>query len=181
MFKHLLRGAGVAAAASALAAAVAVPAHADTEYFDDRTGDTGWAGDIGVVKVANSSAGNTRIGVRAWVGEFSPGDLFTVWFDTNRHDPGPEYKVAMYADSDGFALRRLDVFGERGRIVPCAGLRASADSAGLEEISVAVPRSCMGSPQAVRVSLRARYLDPHGAEITDWAPAERSFYGPVTR
>lgn len=181
MIKQALRGAGVAAASALAVAAVAVPAHADTRYFADRVGDTGWAGDISKVKVANSSAGNTRIGVRAQVGEYDPGDLFTFWFDTNRNNPGPEYKVAAYANSDGPQLQRLEAFGERGRAVPCRGLRATADAFGPEEVSVAVPRSCMGSPRAVGVSLRARYHDDHGQEIVDWAPSERRFYAAVTR
>ena len=181
MLKHTLRGITAAAGATVLAVAMAAPASAATRYFADEPGDTGGAGDITVVKVANSSEGNTRIGVRAQVGEFSPGDSFTVWFDTRRSDRGPEYKVDLVANSDAFGLARVETFRSRGTAVRCSGLRVTADALTAREIAISVPRSCMGSPRKVRVSLKAQYLDADGAATVDWAPAQRTFFGSVSR
>lgn len=181
MIKHTLRGVTAAAGATLLTLALAAPASAATRYFADEPGDTGGAGDITVVKVANSSAGNTRIGVRAQVGEFSPGDSFTAWFDTRRSDRGPEYKVEAIANSDAFGLARVETFRSRGTPVTCSGLRVTADALTAREIAISVPRSCMGSPRTVRVALKAQYVDADGETTVDWAPAKRKFFGSVSR
>lgn len=180
MSTPILRGAAAAAASLLTTVAVALPAHADTRTFTDRAGDTGTGADITSVKVANGSGGGHRIAVRADVGQLGFEDFFTFWFDTASLDAGPEYKVVVYPNSDGIQLRVLDEFGDKGRAVRCDGLRARADAFGPDEVSVSVPRSCMGYPGNVRVSLRGRYVDD-GHRVTDWAPAERKFFAWVPR
>lgn len=171
----VLRGAAVAAASILTSVAVALPAQADTRTFSDRAGDTGTSADITTVKVANGSGGGARIAVRADVGQLTIFDFYTFWFDTAPLDAGPEYKVVVNPDSDGLQLRVLDEFGEKGRVVACQGLRAHADTDGPAEVSVSVPRSCLGDPGKVRVSLRGRYVND-GHQVTDWAPAKRKFF-----
>jgi len=180
MSTHLRRGAAVGAASLLTTVAVALPAQADTRTFTDRAGDTGTGADITWVKVANGSGGGHRIAVRAEIGQLGIEDFFTFWFDTASLDAGPEYKVVVYPNSDGIQLRVLDEFGEKGRGVRCEGLRARADAFGPDEVSVSVPRSCMGYPGKVRVSLRGRYVDD-GHQVRDWAPAERKFFDWVQR
>ncbi|HEY5847568.1 MAG TPA: hypothetical protein VIT42_12340 [Microlunatus sp.] len=179
MSHRILRGAAVTAA-SILSLAVAVPAHADARTFSDPNNDAGIHDDITLVKVANGSGGGSRVAVRADVGPVHPGDFFTFWFNTRADDPGPEYKVVVNPGSDGIELRRLEEFGDRGTLVPCNKLRASADVFSSDDISVSVPRSCMDNPGSVRVSLRARYLDD-GHQVSDWAPDERKFFAAVPR
>lgn len=172
----VLRGAAVAAASLLTSLAVMLPAQADTKTFRDRAGDTGTSADMTTVKVANGSGGGARLAVRAKVGQLTIFDFYTFWFDTASLDAGPEYKVVVNPDSDGIQLRVLDEFGNKGRVVRCDGLRARADTSGPAEVSVSVPRSCLGDPGKVRVSLRGRYLND-GHQVTDWAPRERKFFG----
>ena len=175
MSTHLVRGAAMAAASVLTTLAVALPAHADSRVFADRAGDTGNAADITTVKVANGSGDGHRVAVRADVGQLRIGDYYTFWFDTVSSNPGPEYKVVVYPNSDGIGLQRLNEFGEQGTAVRCDGLRATADAFAEDVVRVSVPRSCMNYPGAVRVSLRARFLDD-GHRIVDWARAERQCF-----
>lgn len=177
MLKHLVRSAATGAVALSVLA-VAAPAHADTTVFRDRANDTGSSADITRVKVANGSGGGARIAVRASTGELGLDDLFTIWYDTNRGDAGPEYKFVVLPDSDTIELRRLESFGDAGTVVPCDGIRASADTDGPDEIHVSIPRRCMGNPGTIRVSLRGRYV-VDGDRVRDWAPSERRFFGSV--
>ncbi|HWJ52548.1 MAG TPA: hypothetical protein VNT24_04130, partial [Propionibacteriaceae bacterium] len=64
--------------------------------------------------------------------------------------------------------------------IKCDGLRVQAD-AGNEDAPFAkiiVPRSCLGTPSKVRVSVVGIYEDP---DIVDWAPGEERFYPWVNR
>ena len=180
MSRPVLRAAAVAGAAVITSVAFSLPASADTRTFQDARGDTGTPADITAVKVANGSGGGHRVAVRAEVGQLGIEDFFTFWLDTRPSDAGPEYKVVVYPNSDGIQLRRLDDFGEAGTAVPCDRLRARADAFGPDVVSISVPRSCMGNPGRIRVSVRGRYVDD-GHQVRDWAPAERSFFGWVNR
>jgi hypothetical protein len=180
MSHHVRRGTAVAAASLILTLTAALPAYADTRTFHDRAGETGTSADITEVKVANGSGGGHRVAVRAEVGKLEVEDFFTFWFDTRPSNAGPEYKFVVYPNSGLTHLRRIEEFGEMGTAVRCDGLRAAADAFGPDVVSVSVPRSCLHYPDEVRVSLRGRYVDD-GHQVTDWAPAERQFFGWVNR
>jgi hypothetical protein len=75
---------------------------------------------------------------------------------------------------------RIEKFGQQGRAVPCDGLRGRGDVYGPKTVSVTVPRSCVGDPDKVRVSVRG-YFDVKGPNVVDWAPGFKKLGGWVRR
>ncbi len=163
----------VATGALALLAAVVTmtPAHADVVAFRDK------GGHLTTVKVSHS---NHRVAVKAHVGKMEIGDYFTFWLDTESDNPGPEFKTEVYPNSDGISVLRVENFSDDGRRVPCDGFRAAADVDGPRTVKISVPRSCIGDPDRVRVSVRA-YYDVAGPNIVDWGPTTRAFFDWVWR
>lgn len=147
------------------------PAQADVRTFRDK------GGHITTVKVSHSA---TYVRVKAAVGRMTAGSHFTFWLDTLAKNAGPEYKMDIYPNSDGLAVLRVGNFTDKGKVVACPGFRASADIFGPRVVSIAVPRSCIGNPSKVRVSVRG-YYDVPGPNIIDWAPGRRHFFGWVHR
>jgi hypothetical protein len=152
-------------------AATLTPAHADVVAFRDK------GGHLTTVKVSHS---NHRVAVKAHVGKMDIGDYFTVWLDTDSDNPGPEYKTEVYPNSDGLSVLRVGNFGDDGRRMRCDGFRAAADVSGPRTVKISVPRSCIGDPDRVRVSVRAHY-DVAGPNLVDWGPTTRAFFGWVWR
>jgi ribosomal protein S28E/S33 len=171
------RGIALAAASVLLSLTALSPAHADTTIFRDRLGDTGVRGDITTVRVKH---GAYRVTVAVSPGRVKIGDFFRFWLDTRAGNAGPEYKVEVYPNSDGIGLMRVDAFGQTGVRVRCDGLRATADIYAPAEVSISVPRSCLGTPRKVRVSVRGEYAY-RGPNVVDWAPARRTFFAWVPR
>jgi hypothetical protein len=170
---HLVRATAIAAASLFTAAAVALPAYADSRTFHDKVGDTGVSGDIKTVRVNHSEH---RLIVVARTGNLLKADYITLWFDTKSGNASPEYKVVVRANSDDLQLRTVGAFGQKGHKVSCDGLRIAADVYASDKISVSIPRSCLQHPDQVRVSLRGRYIYAQRL-IDDWAPTERRFLG----
>ena len=123
---RVLRGVAVVAAALSLAV-ISYPAEADTRAFADAAGDSGGSADITTVKVANGSGGGHRIAVRADVGDLRSYDVFNIWLDTDRADPGPEYRIRFIADDDPPDVSRVERFSDAGDTVPCPESRFEAD------------------------------------------------------
>jgi hypothetical protein len=177
MVVHIRRGVTVGAVALLASVAVLQPAQADTETFRDKAGDTGVKADITTVRVKN---GANRVTVVVRPGRLKSGDYFRFWLDTVPKNRGPEYKVEVYPNSDGFGLVRVGSFRDKGKLVGCPGLRANADIFTPDRVSISVPRSCMHNPGSVRVSVRGHY-EYRGPDVVDWAPAKRKFFGWVAR
>jgi len=169
----LVRATAIAAASLFTAAAIALPAYAESRTFHDKVGDTGVSGDLKTVRVNHSEH---RLIVVARTGNLLKAEYVTVWFDTKSGNAAPEYKVVVRANSDGLQLNRIKAFGQEGTKVSCDGLRIAADVYSSDKIRVSVPRSCLEHPDKVRVSLRGRYIYAQRI-IDDWAPAERKFFG----
>jgi hypothetical protein len=168
---HLARIAAIGALALVASAATLTPAHADVVAFRDK------GGHLTTVKVSHS---NYRVAVKAYVGNMDIGDYFTFWLDTDGDNPGPEFKTEVYPNSDGLSVLRVESFGDDGQRVRCDGFRAAADVSGPRTVKISVPRSCIGDPDRVRVSVRASY-DVAGPNVVDWAPTTRAFFGWVWR
>lgn len=171
MPKRTVRAAAVVAACLTATAALAPPAAADTRTFRDK------GGHLTTVVVAHTSS---KVTVTADVGPMDVGDYFTFWLDTDAGNSGPEYKAEVWPNSDGIQLLRVGSFSSAGTPVSCGGFRASADVYGPEEVSITVPRSCIGGPGKVRVAVRAFY-DVPGPDVIDWGPATKKFFGWVAR
>ena len=164
------RRAAVTAAAALLSAAVLVPAaQADIKTFPDS------GGYITGVRVSH---GPKAIAVTAYDKEMELTTFYRFWLDTDSSDPGPEYKVEVYPDSDGPALQKVTTFSSPGKNVACADLSAIASPEGADYAKITVARSCMGTPSRVRVSVVGYYTTP---TVVDWAPGEKAFYPWVNR
>ena len=165
----LARATAVAASALLASAAFALPAHADVRTFPDR------GGHITGIKVSH---GPVRIAVKAFDADMTFETVYSFWLDTDPSDPGPEYKTKVFPNSDGIFLARVDQISDAGTRIDCNGYRAQADAGGADFVKISVPRSCVGTPDSVRVSVRARYAVP-GPNIIDWAPGTKRFTGAV--
>jgi hypothetical protein len=170
---RILRRAAAVAAAALLPAAVLVPAaHADIAYFSDV------GGHITKVRVSH---GPTAIGVTAYDAEMEFTTRYEFWLDTNPNDPGPEYRVDALPNTEVIPLQKVANFDSGGIDLKCSGLRVLADASDGDDTPYAkiiVPRSCVGTPSKVRVSVVGFYETP---KVTDWAPGERRFYPWVNR
>ncbi len=171
MLKRTARAAAVAAACLTATAALAPAAAADTRTFTDK------GGHLTTVQVAHTKS---KVRVVADVGPMDIGDYFTFWLDTDAGNKGPEYKAEVWPNSDGIALVRVGSFSSKGTRVRCDGFRATADVWGPEEVTITVPRSCIGKPARVRVAVRA-YYEVKGPDVIDWGPATKKFFGWVAR
>ncbi len=167
----ILRSAAIIAAALLSTAALIPPAQADVRTFVD----TG--GHLTTVRVRH---GVENVRVKADVGPMELGSYFTFWLDTDADNPGPEYKTKVFPGSDGISLRRVEEFGDAGTTVDCNGFKASGDVFGPPDVTIVVPRSCIGTPSEVRVSIRA-YYDVKGPNVIDWGPGTKKFFGWVAR
>lgn len=163
------RATAVAASAILTSAAFALPASADVRTFPDA------GGHITAIKVSHAPV---NIAVKATDAEMTIGTVYTFWLDTDSSDPGPEYKTKIFPDSDGMFLSSVDEIGDAGNKIDCDGFRAQADTSGPGFVKITVPRSCVGTPDSVRVTIRGYYAVP-GPNIIDWAPGTKKFTGAV--
>lgn len=165
------RTTAIAAAGLLTIAALATPAQADTRTFNDG------GGHLTTVKVTN---GSKYVTVKADVGNYRLGSYFRFWLDTDRSNPGPEYKNEVWPNSEVMPLKRVGSFTASGTNVSCRGFRATADVFSSDYVTIKVPRSCIKNPSKVRVSVRA-YYDVKGPNEVDWAPGKRKFTGWVSQ
>lgn len=175
MLTHLKRSAAIGMIAVLSLLTLLQPANADTRTFSDKA-DTGRKADITTVKVAHGT--NVLVSVKP--GRVGLGDYFRFYIDTVASNAGPEYKVEIYPNSDGFSLQRVGSFTSKGTYVKCDGLRAKADAYDPDWISITVPRSCMKNPDKVRLAVRGHYAHA-GPDTIDWAPGKHKFFGWVKR
>lgn len=173
---RILRRAVAVAAAVLVPAAILVPtASADIVTFPDPTAFPDDGGHITSVRVSH---GPKTIGVTAYDTEMTLATFYQFWLDTNPSDPGAEYRVDVFPDSDGLVLKKVANFASPGIKVKCTGIDAIADTDGPEYAKIIVPRSCMGTPTKVRVNVIGRYENP---DFVDWAPGENRFFPWVNR
>ena len=166
------------AAAAAVTVAVALSctggtttARADTKSFKDPKPH--------ITKVTVNH-GATNIKITTKTGKYRIGSYFIVYLDTDPANPGPEFRNDIYPNSEVAPLKRVEKFGQQGKTAACDGLRASADAFGPKKVTLTVPRSCVGDPSKVRVSVRG-YFDVKGPNVIDWAPGKKKFTGWVRR
>jgi hypothetical protein len=160
--------AGTIAVAASLATVVATapPAAADVETFTDR------GGHLTTVRVRH---GAENLRVTANVGDYNFGSHFSFWLETDSDDPGPEYRIKVYPNSEVVPIRKVESFADNGSAIDC-DYRASADAGGSDYVRILVPRDCIGTPDRIRVSVRANYYIP-GPNLVDWGPGRKRFFG----
>ena len=146
-------------------------AHADTRSWRDPKPN------ITKVKVKHSKR---NVKVTTTTGVIRPGTYLTIYLDTDPSNPGPEYRNDLVPASELSPLMRIEKFGKDGNPVLCDGLRGRGDVYGPKTVSITVPRSCLGYPAKVRVSVRG-YFDIKGPNVVDWAPGFKELTGWVRR
>jgi hypothetical protein len=170
MSRHLLRAAAAGVVALLAGLWTAPSASADIRIFPD----------VGAhITGVRVSHGPRSVAVTAYDAEFTFTTHYHFWLDTNPADPGPEYKVPVYPDSDGLYLAKVANFASSGIRVPCAGLDAVADTDGPEYAKIWVPRSCIGTPSRIRVAVVGYYDE--NPDVVDWAPGVERLYPWVSR
>jgi hypothetical protein len=174
MPRHLLRAAAAGVVALIAGLVTVSSARADIQTFSDV------GGHITQVRVSH---GPSTLGITARDAEMTLGTYYYFWIDTNSGNPGPEYKAEVYPNSDGIYLKRVGNFASRGVIFHCDGMRAIADVFGEDYAKVIIPRSCIGAPGRVRVSVVGYYDENNDQriDVVDWAPGEERFYSWVSR
>lgn len=164
-----------------LVALLPTSALADDAWFHDAKGDVTSSVDIHRLSLINGATDRPAVRVTVVQKFLRAGDSFTVWFDTNPGNAGPEYKAGWIANSDAFGLARVDTFKDIGTAVDCPYFRVRSGQDGPGNAShVLVPRGCLGNPGKVRISARAQ-RDVAKHTVTDWAPQPLHFYRWVDR
>jgi hypothetical protein len=167
----------LAAAAGAVLAAPAPHASAQavviTDPADDLRGvSQDFSGDIVKVRTTHGRH-NVRVAVRH--DDRGLTDVTLAWIDTDPRNPGPEYQVGAYAETEGVSVKRVDDWQRQGgTAVRCPGAAASF---GFDQdggaVLMTVPRSCLGRPDTVRVSAATEPDYPF--KRIDWAPGKKKF------
>ncbi len=169
LIQRLAVGGAVTALTLTAGVLTAQPAAADVETFDDG------GSYLTTVKVRH---GVENLRIKAKVGAYEIPSNFTIWLEVDPDDPGPEFKIPVYPNSEVAPIRAVENFRDRGSEVEC-DYSASADAGGSKYIEVVIPRDCLDTPAAVRVSIRANYAIP-GPNVVDWGPGTRRFFGWVS-
>jgi hypothetical protein len=174
MSRRLLRVAATVVVAVLTGFVTAQSARADIRTFPD----------VGAhITSVRVSHGPATLGITAWDDDMDLGTYYHFWVDTNSTNPGPEYKAEVYPNSDGLIFKRVGNFASSGIRVNCRGFRAIADVYGDPYAKVIIPRSCLGAPSRVRVSVVGYYDENNDnrIDVVDWAPGEERFYPWVDR
>lgn len=171
MQKIAIRAAAIALASALSVGGAAGVAQADTKTIKDPKPN------ITKVKISH---GTKNIKITTTTGAIRPGTYLTFYLDTDPSNPGPEYRNDLVPASEVSPLMRVEKFGDEGTAVGCDGLRGKGDVYGPKTVSITVPRSCVGNPAMIRVSVRG-YFDVKGPDVVDWAPGKKKFGGWVRR
>ena len=166
--KLLSCAATLAAGALVLSAA---PASANVRSFNDAKGDTKASIDILRVRVINGGTSGNTLAVRMRFAEVSYGGDLRIFVDTRSNNPGPEWRMSGFADSE-WVLERVDTWDGDGTESSCPGRvhLTNGDDVGWWRTS----RSCLGVGEKVRVAVRTQEAS---SPQHDWARAYRMFLG----
>jgi hypothetical protein len=153
-----MRGALLAAATSLLLlASPAASAVSGSWSYDDRSDSARKVINVRTTSLDTHQKRRYRVQVRGQEFVKNKTDLVRVYFDTRKHNAGPEYRVTWYlgrnpANPVGTTtLTRSDTWDDRGRSRACAGIRKHVIYRS-DVITLSVPRRCLGRPSAVRWS-----------------------------
>jgi hypothetical protein len=155
-----------------------------TSTFKDRARDAPRAIDIVRVTVAKGSKVKVTLSGRNFTA--SRAQIADTYFDTRRGDAGPEFRFTAFSRNDGDNREgRFLLATERwagGKRVNCSGASARFNT-GRDKIRLAVPKSCLRRPKAVRVNTAVwdvtDYTSTGWTGIVDYAPAKKHWYGAV--
>lgn len=167
---------------------VAAPAHAATSTFRDAAGDIGPGVDLRRVKVTNGEQ-NLRVVtthrdlVRAPASQAGG----TVYLDTDRDDPGPEYAlVGGYFEGTDYALLEVDGWNtNKGDVDRVECDYVSRIDYRADTVRSRFAQDCFdrddSSDGSVRVEVKVSGVKKNGGTAVDWLGTPRTFSKPVTR
>ena len=171
--------AAVALSTAALTLGTVSPAHAERYGVDDPR-DSSHGFDVRALQVRN--AGDT-VHVTTFHEDLrrdpASGAGETIFFDTDRHDRGPEFVLAtgLYEGTD-YLLRATEGFAQDTWGDPVEnGDYILRIRYGLDQARFRVSRVALGGADAVRVAVRASGTSTHGSGhgLVDWVGKPRSF------
>ena len=170
MPRRVLRAAASSAVVLLAGLLTAPSARADIQTFPDV------GGHITSVRVSH---GPRTVGITAYDADFHNDTYYKFWIDTNSSNPGPEYKAEIYPGSDVLHLMRVANFASGGIKFSCEGFYGFTETLHDSYVKVIVPRSCISTPDRVRVAVVGYYNE--SPDVVDWAPGEERFYPWVNR
>jgi hypothetical protein len=154
---------------------------ARTATFKDRVRDAPRAIDIARVTVSKGKKVRVILSGRNFKADRA--QIADTYFDTRRGDAGPEYRLTAFSRNDGDNRKgRYLLATERwagGKRVHCSGASARFNT-GRDKIRLAVPKSCLRRPKAVRVNTAVwdvtDYTNSGWTGLVDYAPAKKQWY-----
>lgn len=158
----------MAAATAALILSPLLPAAAATGTFIDERGETNARSDIRRYVVRHSRVDN-RLSVRIKLSRVILGTELTVFLDSRHHNPGPEWAMTAYPDSE-WVIKRVSGWDDNGETVSCSGSVKYTEST-RPVARWRTHRKCLDLGRYVRVAIRVHDFG-HGV---DWAPRRRHF------
>lgn len=174
MSRRLARVAATGVVALFAGLATTPSANADIMTFTDATGH------INAVRVSN---GPRTIGITADDEKLTSHSYHYFWIDTDFSDPGPEYKATASQATGRAYVMKVANFDSSGITFSCPGFTAELHHYHEEYVKVVIPRSCVATPAAVKVTVVGYYDDDNDGhrDVIDWAPGKRRAYPPVSR
>ncbi|QNN53011.1 hypothetical protein [Nocardioides mesophilus] len=179
----MIKQLGTTTATLALATlAAAGPALAAERTFDDAKGDVAHGVDLQSVRLVNAKAVRVVVQHENLVRAPSSGAGMTVFVDTDRTDPGPEYAFsAGLFDGTDYMLVRTEGWNLRrgGTPVEC-DYQMSLDYAA-DTTHIRMARACLDRPGKVRIAVRAGGQQPDGDQVRDWLGSRHEWTAWVAR
>lgn len=150
-------------------------ASADSVWFQDGRRDILSSVDIEQVRVDNGFHDGREVKVVVQLRNLRF-DHIDVYLNTVADDPGPEFRLGASSNSDDITMHAVERWSSKGTKVTCPGLRVGMDAFDpTERARFRVPRTCLGSPGAVRASVNSTRLTSNGWQ-NDWAPRYQHWY-----
>jgi hypothetical protein len=172
MSRHLFRAAATGVVALVAGLVTTQSAQADIQTFTDA------AGHITSVRVSH---GPQTVGIMVHDDGLTSRSYHHFWLDTDFSNPGPEYKATASQTTGHAYLKRVGNFDSAGINIACSGFVAELHHYHEAYVKVIIPRSCMATPAAVRVTVVGHYDEDNDghSDVVDWAPGERRAYPAV--
>jgi hypothetical protein len=172
---RLARAAAVLAAAATLPLTAGAVAHADSVAVSDPADATASPADIRKVRVNHAERTvYVRVKVADLPAALENGPGMILWFDTDRSEPGPEFRMGVPIFEGGdWAVVRTDGWRPVGEQLNCPSEVRYLPAQ--DALRVEVARRCLDRPRKVRVSAKMEdWFDPSHV-VRDWAPGRRAF------
>lgn len=154
---------------------------AQSASFADARGDIDHGADIHRVKVTNEDSVRVTVKHANLVRSYRSGSGLTVFLDTNRQKPGPEYMLVggTFSGTD-YALVKAAGW-QVGRRVNSPGCTYRMDlDYRADTATVTMDRDCLSKPGAIRVAVRTTGAVGDDT-VRDWLDGRRNFTPLVAR